>query len=417
MGKLVYIIGAGPGSMKFLTAEARDAFADAECVIGAERLLASLDGVAGGRERVAAVSEEAVVRAVKNGAYGVYAVAVSGDSGFFSLAKRLAPRLQAEGLEARVICGLSSVSYFASRLGIPYDGAALASLHGRLPPGAGGIERERLLNRLAGTAATNGRSFFLTDDVTPPGVICQTLAERGLGALRISVGERLSYPDERISVFAAENAPDREFDAPNVVCVENGSAAGVRPLPLRDGELVLGGVPFTKEEVRAVSLARLRLEPEAVVWDVGAGTGAMSCAMAFCVPFGRVYAVEKDGEALSLLRQNREKFARYNLKIVAGEAPAALSSLPSPDSVFIGGSGGALRGVIREIVAKNPRATVVINAITLETLDEARAVIAENGFSDAEIMQIAVNRARKAGRYSLLTAQNPVFVIKFGGPE
>jgi precorrin-6Y C5,15-methyltransferase (decarboxylating) len=418
-GKLVYIIGAGPGSPKFLTGEAREAFAGAECLIGAERLLASLDGVAGGKERVAAVSEDAVVRAIKNSAYGVYAVAVSGDSGFFSLARRLLPRLQAEGWEARVLCGLSSVSYFASRLGVPYDGATLASLHGKLPSASGGMERERLLNRLAGIAAASDRSFFLTDDVTPPGVICRTLTERGLGSLRISVGERLSYPDEHISVFEARDVPDREFDTPNAVCIEN-DAVAARRVPPTDSELVLGGVPFTKEEVRAVSLARLRLEPDSVVWDVGAGTGAMSCAMAFSVPYGRVYAVEKDEEALSLLRRNRQKFACYNLKITAGEAPAALSSLPPPDSVFIGGSGGALQGIIREIGDKNPRARVVINAITLETLEEARTVIAESGFFNAEgaeITQIGVSRARKAGRYSLLTAQNPVFVISVGGPE
>ena len=172
---------------------------------------------------------------------------------------------------------------------------------------------------------------------------------------------------------------------------------------------------MTKEDVRAVSLAKLRLKSDSICWDIGAGTGSVSCAAALAVPYGRVYAVEREADALGLIRANKEKFGLYNLEVVEGAASAALSSLPRPDSVFIGGTGGALQAITREILAKNPDVRVVINAVTLETLAEARALIEENGFSDAEILQIGVSVAQKAGKYSMFRAQNPVFVISFGG--
>jgi precorrin-6Y C5,15-methyltransferase (decarboxylating) len=415
--KQVYIIGAGPGSQKLLTAEAREALSSAECLIGAERLLASLDG-ANVREKKAVTAASAVTAAVKNSSYTVYAVLVSGDSGFFSLTKRLLPLLRAEGWGVEVLCGASSVSYFASRLGISYDGAAIVSLHGRLDSGSGPLERERLFNRLAGLAAHNKRTFCLTDGYAPPETICRSLTERELGLLRISVGEKLSYQDENIITCGVKDALDMKFDAPNIVCLENDAAKSPFCPPLRDSDFIRGGIPMTKEEIRGISLSRLRLEPESVCWDIGAGTGAMSCCMARAVPYGRVYAVEKEPEGVALIRQNKQKLECYNLEVVEGVAPGALSALPAPDAVFIGGSGGSLQAVIREIHGKNPRARVVINAITLETLDNARSIAAESGLSgtqNLEIAQICVNTVQKAGRYSMLTARNPVFVISFGG--
>jgi precorrin-6Y C5,15-methyltransferase (decarboxylating) len=127
-----------------------------------------------------------------------------------------------------------------------------------------------------------------------------------------------------------------------------------------------------------------------------------------------VYAVEKDPEALKLIRQNKEKFGCYNIEIVEGAAPDILSALPPPDSVFIGGSGGALSAIVNEICGKNFRARIVINAITLETLNAAQAVI-ENSIYYAQITQISVNEFQKTGPYRLMRAQNPVFIISFGG--
>ncbi|MDR2444793.1 MAG: precorrin-6y C5,15-methyltransferase (decarboxylating) subunit CbiE [Spirochaetaceae bacterium] len=415
MAKQVYIVGAGPGGEGLLTGEAREALAGSECVIGARRLLDSFAALVQGRETLALTVGEAVIEAIRDGGRRVYAVLVSGDSGFFSLCKRLFPLARAEGWEVRVLCGISSVAYFASRLGIPYDDAVLISFHGRLRPGCVGVERERLLNELTGLAAQNGKCFFLTDGELSPELVCGTLAGRGLGELRISVGERLSHQDEKISTGTADSLLKTEFSAPNIICVENDGAGKYPCTNLRDTDFFRASVPMTKEDVRTVSLAKLRLRPDSICWDIGAGTGSVSCVAALAAPYGRVYAVERESDAVDLIRRNKQKFGLYNLELVEGAAPAALAALPRPDSVFIGGTGGALRAIMWEILAKNPGVRTVINAITLETLAEARMLIEENGFPDVEMVQIGVNTVQKAGQYSMLKAQNPVFVISFGG--
>ncbi|MDR2795879.1 MAG: precorrin-6y C5,15-methyltransferase (decarboxylating) subunit CbiE [Spirochaetaceae bacterium] len=419
MAKLVYIIGSGPGAGRLLTGEAREALEQSECVIGAGRLLDSFAGLVGDRETLAVTTDTAVIQALKHDDRRVYAVLVSGDSGFFSLSRRLLPLIREEGWEARVICGVSSVAYFASRLGVSYDDALVRSFHGRLRAGSGVLERERLLNELTGLAAQNGKCFFLTDGVLSPELVCRTLSGRGLGELRMSVGERLSYPDEKISTDTIDRMMDgaagMKFGAPNIICVENDDAGKNQRVDLRDASFFRGAVPMTKEDVRAVSLEKLRLKADSICWDIGAGTGAVSCAVARAVPYGRVYAVEREADAIDLIRRNKQKFGCYNLEPVEGAAPSVLAGLPPPDSVFIGGTGGALEGIIREIRERNPGVRAVINAVTLETLAEARTLIEENGFSGAEIIQIGVSAAQKAGGYSMLKARNPVFVISFGG--
>jgi precorrin-6Y C5,15-methyltransferase (decarboxylating) len=290
----------------------------------------------------------------------------------------------------------------------------IKSFHGRLRPDSTEFDKERLLNELTGLAACNRKCFFLTDGVVSPKLICSTLAGRGFGELRVSVGERLSYPDEKINSYMIKNIVDGDFDTPNIVCIENDKIRKNIRVNIRDSDFIRGSVPMTKEDVRALSLSKLCLKPDAVCWDIGAGTGSLSCTMALAVPYGRVYAVEKDMEALKLIRQNKEKFGCYNIEIVEGAAPAVLSTLPPPDSVFIGGSGGALSAIVNEICGKNFRARIVINAVTLETLNAAQAIIEKN-FYDAQITQISVNEFQKTGPYTMLRAQNPVFIINFGG--
>ena len=108
-------------------------------------------------------------------------------------------------------------------------------------------------------------------------------------------------------------------------------------------------VPMTKEEVRDISLSKLRLTRQAVIYDVGAGTGSVSIEMALQAEEGTVYAVEKKPEAVELLRKNKKKFAADNLEIIEGLAPEALRGLPAPSHVFVGGSSGNLRAILQPV--------------------------------------------------------------------
>ena len=139
---------------------------------------------------------------------------------------------------------------------------------------------------------------------------------------------------------------------------------------MRDEWFIRGKVPMTKSEVRAVSISRLELAPDSVLWDVGAGTGSVSVEASFLLPEGQVYAVEKNPQAVELIRRNREKFGRDNLTVVPGDAPGALGQLPDPTHVFLGGSGGRMGEILDLAMGRNPRVRVVINTISLESLGE-----------------------------------------------
>ena len=167
---------------------------------------------------------------------------------------------------------------------------------------------------------------------------------------------------------------------------------------------------MTKQEVRAAILAKLAVEPRDTVWDVGAGTGSVSVALALAAYRGRAYAVEYRGEALALIEKNRERFGAWNLRLIFGRAPVALGPLPAPDAVFIGGSDGQLSGIAEAALAKNPNARLCVSAVTLETLSAALRVFDEHGLS-AEVTQISVSRAKPGGGLRMLLANNPVFLI------
>ena len=185
---------------------------------------------------------------------------------------------------------------------------------------------------------------------------------------------------------------------------------------MRDEWFIRGKVPMTKCEVRAVSISRLELAPDSVLWDVGAGTGSVSVEASFLLPEGQVYAVEKNPQAVELIRRNRQKFGRDNLTVVPGDAPGALGQLPDPTHVFLGGSGGWMGEILDLAMGRNPRVRVVINTISLESLGEAVSWLERRKIS-GEIVSLQTARGRRAGRYHLMEGQNPVYVIAFGGEE
>lgn len=389
----VYLIGMGLGNPDTMTAAAQAAIGRCPVLIGAPRLLKGYEN----KETLPLIAAADIARAIKARETGPVAVLLSGDVGFYSGAKNLYPLL--EGYEVETLPGLSSLVYFCAKLRLPWEDVKVVSAHGRRHNAAGMIQCHR-------------KTFVLTGGDTRPGDICRELADRGLGDLWVSVGERLSYPDERIVTGRAAALAGEAFDSLAVLLAEN-------PAPVRrthsapglpDGIFLRGKVPMTKEEVRALAVSKLRLERDHVLWDVGAGTGSVSIEGALALPAGRVFAVERKPEALALLEENKEKFGLPNLTIVPGTAPEALEALPAPDRVFLGGTAGQMEDILRLALGKNPTVRVVVTAVTLETLTEVLRCFAALDLGDTDLVQIAITRTRQAGAYHLMDAQNPVWL-------
>ena len=185
---------------------------------------------------------------------------------------------------------------------------------------------------------------------------------------------------------------------------------------MRDEWFIRGRVPMTKSEVRAVSLSKLELKPDSVLWDVGAGTGSVSVEASRLLSTGQVFAVEKEEDALELIRKNREKFQADRVTVVPGTAPDAFEGLAVPTHAFIGGSAGKMGPILDALLEKNPGIRVVINVISLESLGEVLSYMKKRDLS-GEIVSVQTARSRTAGSHHLMMGQNPVYIISFGGEE
>jgi cobalt-precorrin-6B (C15)-methyltransferase len=179
-----------------------------------------------------------------------------------------------------------------------------------------------------------------------------------------------------------------------------------------DDMFIRRDVPMTKREIRCLAISAMRLRNSSIVWDIGAGTGSVSVEAAIIAKNGRVYAVEKDAQALALIQQNAERFELDNIEAVYGEAPDILEKLPAPDSVFIGGSGGYM-GSIMNTCGQHLRSggTLVINCISLENAALAIEAMRACGFIGTDIIQAAISRGSMAGCHTMLKALNPIFII------
>lgn len=392
----VTLIGMGSGQPENLTLQGLAALRQADLILGARRLLAVLP--AGCTEnRAAAYRPDEVAELLQASGAENAVLVYSGDTGFYSGASSMMEKLKALGVRARVLPGLSSIQLLAAALGRPWQRWNLVSAHGRTcDPVA---------------ECMQGRpTFFLTGGSEDPATLCAQLAAEGFGDVQGVVGQCLGTPEEKLFRGSVKELAAGRFNSLSVLLVEAAEVLPRRAPGLPDEAFERGDVPMTKQEVRAAVLAKLAVRPEDILWDVGAGTGSVSVELALAAPRGRVYAVECRPEGRALIKANREKFRTRNLVLVEGLAPAALSDLPAPDAVFIGGSKGSLAAIVDAALDKNPDARICVSAIALESLSAAVAALTARGRT-VQVSQIAVSRAKAVGGLHLMMAQNPIYLI------
>lgn len=415
----VTIIGAGPGNPDLLSRSALDAIGIADVVIGAHRALVGID-VPPDVVRCELVKTADIVAALTDAASWQRAVVVmTGDVGLFSGARRLVEALSGDAqVDVRVIPGISSASYLAARLARPWQDWRFASAHG-------------VACDIVAEAERAGELFLATSGGEDPSRLSGELVQAGFGDARVTVAERLSYPDERITCATASEIAGQTFDDLNVMLIEfagsagspvgsNASRAASSRWPyassgIPDELFIRGDVPMTKQEVRAVALAKLRLTATDTVWDVGAGTGSVSIEAALVARAGSVWAVERNVTGVRLIRENADAFGCGNVHAVPGVAPEALAKLPVPDAVFVGGSAGELPSIVEAALEKNSQVRLCVPCVTVETLTEACALLSGSRFKGFEACQVSAARAEAVGSHHLMKAQNPVFLVSARG--
>lgn len=391
-------IGMGPGDM---TVRAAEKVRQADLLIGARRMLDAVD--TSGRDVLAEYRSDAIVDYIdSHPEYGRIAVLLSGDIGFYSGAKGLLSRIDRSRYDVETEAGISSAVYLCSKLGETWQDAYLTSAHGRD-------------SNIVGLVNTHPKVFTLLSGEDTVHEMCRRLFDYGLNDVSVTIGQDFGYPTERIFTGTPSECLDTEFGDLCVALIVNGNPDTRNPVGIPDEEFTRGDAPMTKSEVRALSVAKLKLSPDSVVYDVGAGTGSVSVEMALTAYEGRVYAIEREDVAADLIEVNKRKFRASNIEVVRGLAPEAMADLPAPTHAFIGGSAGNLKQIVQCLLDKNPDIRIVINSVTIETMSETLQVIRELNLVEEEFVNITVARSRHLGKYHLMTGQNPVYIAVVRG--
>lgn len=432
----ISLIGMGMGNIDTLTVAAKERIEKADYLFGAKRLLKEIEEWGLGRAKKAVsyrisypfylagdiipaldaiLLSDAITETMENSIEAV--VLFSGDSGFYSGTRKLYQKLKewkadknAE-ISIQIYPGISSVSYFAAACKESWQDASVLSIHGK-------ENREEWEAEVLAAVRYQKKVFLLVSGVKDVQAVGSILKENGLSDCRILIGYQLSYPEEEILECSVEQCGQVKREGLYILGIFRDKCETRYLTPKKkDEEFVRGKAPMTKEEIRQLAVCKLKLTENAVVYDIGSGTGSVAVEIAEQSCRIRVYAIEQKEEGVELIRVNREKFHLPNIEIIQGKAPDCLrefsrDSLP-PTHAFIGGSGGSLKEILETLYQKNPAMRIVVTAVSLETVSEITKLINRMPTEEEEIIQVQVSRARKAGNYHLMQAENPIYICSF----
>jgi precorrin-6Y C5,15-methyltransferase (decarboxylating) len=385
-------------------AQAEALLSGAALVVGGERHLRSI-GVDPGRAVVLKGDLPKTLDRVEE-TEGPVVVLASGDPGFFGIVRLLGERFAGEDL--CVIPARSSVTLAFARAGLHWDDAPVVSAHGRQP------------RRAVNVCRAFSKVAVLTSPTFGPAELARDLGDTDRTFV---VCEKLGEPDERVFRGGAEEIAEAEWNDPNVVLVldearlagERGwvsfGAEGRGPWALPERAFEHRSGMITKKETRALVLARLGPDPGDLVWDVGAGSGSVAVE---CARLGAAaIAIERDPESCERIERNAARHG-VRVRVVQGEAPAALDGLPVPDAVFVGGSGGGFEEIVGLAAGRALRA-VVLTLVGLERVAPAAGILERAGF-EVETTLLQASRVKGIGSLHRLVPETPIFVVCGGRP-
>ncbi len=392
MGRLT-IVSAGPGTPVYRLPEAEAAIRQSDVVLGRPSLLDTIDHpyrlpLTGSLQDMIQTVNDAREKHPRT------TLLLSGDATFLSLTKHLALDEETE-----VVPGISSFQYFATRLRICWDQAALVSLHGH-------TDASKLLNLLE-----TGQGGF----IFPGGYWNLTRTLEFVSSynqkLQGAIGIDLSLPGEiilkgSINELIKTIPPQQGL---SIIYLYPGQINGSRYL--KDGEFIRTNSPLSKEETRMIVAGVMRLAPGLQVLEIGAGSGGITVEIARRCPGGRITALERDENTVKTLQKNLENFQVTNVKIVNGHAPSAIPEGPY-HRVFIGGSGGEIETILQKSFhVLVPGGILALTAITVPTLVQGLETMEKLGFINLQCIQQNISRLERTSRGRMFRALNPVCIM------
>ncbi|WP_246658412.1 precorrin-6y C5,15-methyltransferase (decarboxylating) subunit CbiE [Rhizobium sp. FKY42] len=388
------IVGIGEDGLAGLGERARQAIARAEFVFGGARHLELAKAAITGEARPWPQPFDSEMKSVTALRGRKVCVLASGDPFFFGVGVTLARQVPAS--EFIAYPAPSAFSLAASRLGWALQDIETVSLHGRS------------LDLIRPLLHPGRRVLALTSDEHGPATIAKLLAENGFGESRITVLEALGREREKISRVKASSFDLVGLDPLNLIAIEVQAQLQARILPLGFGlpdDLFEHDGQITKREIRAVTLSALAPRRGELLWDVGAGAGSIGIEWMLAHPSMRAIAIEHHQERVARIRRNAASFGVPGLQVVEGKAPGALSGLPTPDVIFIGG-GGSKDGVLEAAITALPAGgRLVANAVTLEM---ERVLLDAQVRLGGKLIRLSIDRAEPVGPMTGWRAAMPV---------
>jgi precorrin-6Y C5,15-methyltransferase (decarboxylating) len=399
--KPVAIIGMGM-ALEDLTAKHLEIINTADILVGGKRLLNHFKE-SRARKKVIGKDIDGVVNFVRQEMKKQKVVVLaSGDPLFFGIGKRMVDAIGSNN--TLIYPNISSVSAAFARLKEPWDDVPVISLHGR--------KNER---RLLKALEENHKIAVFTDPKNNPAWLAARLLEKQVLNYKICVLEAMGNSLEKINWFTLPQAAGMKFSEPNMVVLKRS------PIEPELKKRIYLGAPdswydhdqglITKSEVRAITLSKLRLATNHILWDLGAGSGSVSMEASLIIKNGKIFAVEKNSERVEHIKNNKKRFGIANLNAIQAELPQGLEKLPRPDRIFIGGGGRQLKSIITAAAQHlKPKGVMVINTVLIPNVEAVRATLEKLNFN-TEIIQVQINRSRQMPWAARLEGLNPVWIV------
>ena len=399
--KIVTIIGMGL-TPKDLTAEHLKIIQKADILVGGKRLLDHFEQCSAQKKAIDKNIKD-VIDFVKNRmASKSIVVLASGDPLFFGIGSRLVKALGSENVV--IYPNISSVAAGFARIKEPWSNVRVVSLHGR--------DNENVLFK---ALETENVVAVFTDPKHNPARLAQRLIEEDFMNFSLCVLESLGTADERFNWYRPDQAAGMVFAEPNLVflkkCPQDPKLKKPLYLGMPDNCYHHQQGLITKSEIRAITLSKLRLLKDHVLWDLGAGSGSVAIEASLLVPAGRVFALEKNPERIQQIEINKSQFGVKNLEAMHAVLPEGLEGLPRPDRIFIGGGGRDLANIINAAVPfLKPDGLVVVNTVLIPNIQTATETLRALDFKTSKV-QVQIGRSRDMPWGDRLEGQNPIWII------